>query len=260
MSGPILKSRKEIEEMRPANALTAQALKLVEEMVAPGITTAELDKAVERLIRKGGGTPSFLGYPAFKAGAINFPASICASINEEVVHGIPSDRTLNEGDIISVDIGVELNGWYGDAARTFGVGSISRKAQKLLDVTKQSLEKGIATLKPGVELNRLSAAIQDVAEGNGFSMVKDFVGHGIGRKMHEPPQIPNYVSRFFGAGSLRLKAGSVLAIEPMVNVGKSDVLTLADGWTVITKDRSLSAHFENSVAITEDGVIVLTEY
>ena len=259
MSAPILKSAEQIEAMREAGRVTARALKHLEEVVAPGVDTLTLDKAVEEVIVAAGGVPAFLGYPSATLGVADFPASICASINEEVVHGIPSaDRILREGDIISIDVGVILNGWFGDAARTFPVGKISRKASRLLKVTESSLREAISVLKPGVKLRRVSAAVQETAEASGFSVVRKFVGHGIGREMHEAPQVPNYVTRVFGDGGRRLDAGTVLAIEPMVNSGVSDVRVKPDGWTVITKDHSLSAHFEDTVAIGPTGPIVLT--
>lgn len=258
MSKPTFKTDAEIEAMRPASEITAQALKLMEEMVAPGVTTLEIDQAVEALIRKAGGIPAFLGYPSHKSGVSPFPASICASINEEVVHGIPCDRRLREGDIFSVDVGVEFDGWFGDAARTFAIGSVSRKAQKLIDVTRNSLEKATALMKEGVLLNKVSGAVQQEAEAHGFSVVKDFVGHGIGREMHEAPQVPNYASRLCRDGSIRLKKGLALAIEPMVNTGSHAVRVQKDGWTVVTKDRGLSAHFENTIVVGKDGPIVLT--
>lgn len=260
MTAPIVKSQTEIDEMRPAGELTARALKLVEEMVEPGVSTIEIDRAVEALIRDEGGIPAFLNYPSPKNGVPDYPASICASINEEIVHGIPAERTLKDGDIFSVDVGVKLNGWFGDAARTFAVGEISRKAQKLLDVTADCLAKATAALRPGVQLSKISSVVQETAATAGFSVVKDFVGHGIGREMHEPPQVPNYVSRVFPEGRTRLEVGTVLAVEPMVNIGGSAVRLLNDGWTVVTKDRTLSAHFENTIAIGEDGPIVLTVF
>lgn len=260
-----IKTPAELDKMREAGRIVAQALALIAEMVKPGVTTKELDNAVEALIIKAGGTPLFKNYPSAQRGAKPFPASICASINEQVVHGIPNDRELKDGDIVSVDIGVRLDGWCGDAAKTYPVGQVGRKAQKLLDVTKASLDKGIEAAKAGNKLFQVSAAVQKMAESNGFSVVRQFVGHGIGRDMHEEPQIPNYVPK---RGELldgddlscELKPGMVLAIEPMVNVGTFDVLLdRSNGWTVFTKDRSLSAHFEHSVAVTEDGPRILTE-
>lgn len=258
MSAPILKSMDEIEAMRPAGELVAQALLMIEEMVEPGVTTLEIDQAVEGLLVRSGGIPAFKGYPCAAPGGPDFPATICASVNEVVVHGIPDDRPLVEGEIISIDVGVDLNGWFGDAARTFPVGRVGRKAERLIRVTRECLSTAVAALKPGVKMRRVSAAIQETAEKAGYSVVRKFVGHGIGRQMHEPPQIPNYVSRMFGSPDLKLEAGAVLAIEPMVNAGTADVLVKSDGWTVHTKDHAPSAHFEDTVAIGPDGPIVLT--
>ena len=259
MAAPILKAPAEIEAMRRAGRLVAQALRRVEEMIAPGVTTGEIDAEVERVLLEGGGTPLFAGYPSSTAGVPPFPASICASVNEEVVHGIPGPRPLRLGDILSVDVGVRFAGFCGDAARTFAVGETSRKASRLLEVTEECLRRAIGLARPGVRLMRISAAIQEHAEANGFSVVRKFVGHGIGRQMHEPPQVPNYVSRQLSDGDWILQSGAVLAIEPMVNAGAADVRVQRNGWTVTTKDRSLSAHFEHTVAITERGPAILTE-
>lgn len=259
MERPILKIPEEIEKMRVANRIVAQALELVAGMIQPGISTWELDQAVERLILGAGAIPTFKGYPAPSPKVHPYPASICASLNEEVVHGIPSkDVLLKDGDIISVDIGTLIDGFCGDATRSYAVGNISKKAQKLLDTCKRSLDNAIRVLKPGVLLTEVCAAIQKEAEGNGFSVVKSFVGHGIGRNMHEPPQVPNYVSRGGRETNIELPVGTVLAIEPMINAGRSEVLVKPDGWTVITKDHSLSAHWEHTVAITASGADVLS--
>ena len=261
----ILKSSAELKKMREAGRIVAQALDLVGKLVAPGVTTKELDTAVEELIINAGGVPTFKNYPASSPRFPPFPASICASVNEQVVHGIPSERELRDGDIISIDVGVHLDGWCGDAAKTFGVGQMSRKAKKLLDVTENSLRRAIENVRPGKKLRDVSAAVQKEVESNGMSVVKQFVGHGIGRDMHEAPQIPNYVcgprERLDGSfPDCDLKTGMVLAIEPMVNLGASDVLVdRKDGWTIYTKDRTLSAHFEHSVAVTEEGPQILTE-
>ena len=259
MERPILKSPQDIEKMRAANKIVARALRLVETMAVPGVTTWDIDQAVEKLIIDAGAVPVFKNYPSYQQGVSPFPASICASINEEVVHGIPSkDRILVEGQILSVDIGAKIDGFCGDAARTFGVGQISKRAQKLLTVTAESLSKGIAAIRPGSTLRDIAYAVQQHAERNGFSVVKQFVGHGIGREMHEPPQVPNYVARGDREIDQKLLPGTVLAIEPMVNVGSSEVLVKSDGWTVITRDRTLSAHFENTVAITANGPEILS--
>ncbi len=238
-----IKSQKEINLMRQAGAIVARAHRLVEEMIAPGVTTIELDSAVEQLIRDSDAIPTFKGYGGF-------PNAICASVNEEVVHGIPSERKLNEGDIVSVDIGATYKGYVGDAAKTHAVGKISKEAQKLIDVTRGSFFKGIEFAREGYRLSDISHAIQTYAEGNGFSIVRDFVGHGVGRKLHEDPSIPNYGKKGHGP---RLKAGMTLAIEPMVNIGTHEVEILDNEWTVVTLDGQLSSHFEHSVLITGVG-------
>lgn len=259
MERPILKSPEDIEKMREANRVVAQALNLVKEMARPGISTWDIDAAVEKLIVDAGATPLFKNYPSYQRGVAPFPACICASVDEEVVHGIPSkERILREGQILSVDIGAKLNGFCGDAARTFGIGAVSKKAQKLLSVTEESLKKAVSVIRPGCTLRDIAHAVQQHVERNGFSVVKQFVGHGIGREMHEPPQVPNYVPHGDREIEQKLLPGAVLAIEPMVNVGGSDVIVRRDGWTVITRDRSLSAHFENTVAITEKGPVILS--
>lgn len=259
MERPILKSPQDIEKMRVANKIVAQALRLVEKMAVPGVSTWDIDQAVEKLIVGAGAVPVFKNYPSYQQGVAAYPASICASINEEVVHGIPSkERILMEGQILSVDIGAKIDGFCGDAARTFGIGAISKKAQKLLTVTSECLHRGISVIRPGCTLRDIAHAVQQHAERNGFSVVRQFVGHGIGREMHEPPQVPNYVARGDRDIEQKLLPGVVLAIEPMINVGGPEVLVKTDGWTVITRDRSLSAHFENTVAVTENGPIVLS--
>ncbi|HQA60742.1 MAG TPA: type I methionyl aminopeptidase, partial [Tepidanaerobacteraceae bacterium] len=244
----VLKSPREIELMRRAGEITALALEEIEKHVKPGITTIELDKIAEELILSHDATPAFKGYRGF-------PASICASINEEVVHGIPGLRRLQDGDIISIDIGAVFQGYYGDAARTFPVGQVSDDALKLIEVTKQSFFEGIAFAKQGYRLSDISHAIQSYVEGHNYSVVRDYVGHGIGQNMHEDPQIPNFGPP--GKGP-RLRAGMTLAIEPMVNLGEFEVYTLKNNWTVVTKDGSLSAHYENTVAITDGEPEVLT--
>lgn len=260
----VLKTPEQIAKMREAGRVVAQVLAKIGDMAVPGITTEELDKAVEKHILESGGIPLFKGVPSGSRHP-DFPASICASVNEVVVHGIPGPQQLKDGDIISIDVGVELDGWCGDAARTYAVGNISRKAQKLLDVTKAALFKGIEHAKAGRKLKDISGAVQAWVESHGFSVVRQFVGHGIGREMHEAPQIPNYVcrpnERLDGfMPELKLVPGMVLAIEPMVNIGGWEVLVdKKDGWTVRSKDRSLSAHFEHTVAITENGPQILTE-
>ncbi|HZD60274.1 MAG TPA: type I methionyl aminopeptidase [Anaerolineae bacterium] len=244
----IRKSKDEIATMRRAGRIVAQTLKLIENEIKPGVETLSLDSIAERSIRKSGARPAFKGYRGF-------PASICASINETVVHGIPSHRRLKEGDIISIDIGAEINGYYADAAATYPVGSISEEAVHLIDLTKSALEEGIAKCVEDNYLYDISHAIQVKAESAGYSVVREFVGHGIGREMHEDPQIPNFGLPRRGP---KIKVGMVFAIEPMVNMGDYKVDILPDGWTVVTADRRLSAHFEHTVAVTEDGPAVLT--
>lgn len=244
-----VKTAEEIGLMRKANQIVRDSLALIEEKIKPGMTTKRLDKIVYDYITGCGATPSFLGYEGY-------PASACISIDEEVVHGIPSDkRYIEEGQIVSVDIGSIYRGYNGDAARTFAVGKISAEKQKLIDVTKQSFFEGVKILKEGVRLGDLGHAIQSYVEANGFSVVRALVGHGIGTDMHEDPEVPNYGRAGHG---LRLKANMTIAIEPMVNAGTYDVVMLDDGWTVVTADGKPSAHYENTVAITEGGVEILS--
>jgi len=244
----VRKSQAEIETMREAGRVTARALNAVGAAVRPGITTAELDAIAVEVIAAAGARPAFKGYHGF-------PATICSSRNSVVVHGIPGKERLVEGDIISVDVGAIVDGYYGDSAYTWPVGAVSPAVAELLDATKRSLEAGIARCVAGMRLYDISAAVQHVAEGAGFSVVREYVGHGIGRSMHEEPQVPNYGTA--GRGPT-LQVGMVLAIEPMVNAGGPGVVQLDDGWTVVTSDGSASAHFEHTVAITEDGPLVLT--
>ncbi len=234
--------------MRAAGRVVGGVLRELAGRVKPGVTTRELDAFAEGYIRDLGATPAFLGYNGY-------PASICASVNEQVVHGIPSQRVLVEGDIIGVDVGAVLNGFVGDAARTFAVGGVSPEALKLMRVTQEALDLGIAAAVHGGHVQDIGAAVQAHAESQGFSVVRDFVGHGIGRKMHEDPQIPNYGRRGLGP---KLKAGMTLAIEPMLNAGGHAVEVLKDGWTVVTRDARLSAHFEDTVIVTEDKPQILT--
>lgn len=244
----ITKSAAELEIMREAGRITAKALRVVATAVRPGATTADLDRLAEEAIRAEGAAPAFKGYHGF-------PATLCTSLNDQVVHGIPGPRVLREGEIVSVDCGAIVDGYYGDSAMTFAVGDVSDEAKRLMTVTRESLEAGIARCIPGMRLYDISAAVQDVAERAGFSVVREYVGHGIGRSMHEDPQVPNYGKA--GTGPT-LKPGMVLAIEPMINAGRADVRSLDDGWTVVTLDGSLSAHFEHTVAVTENGPLVLT--
>ena len=244
----ICKSPAELERMKAANQVVAEVLAALREAVVPGVTTGELDAIAESRIRAAGAEPAFKGYHGF-------PASLCASVNEEVIHGIPSQRELVEGDIISLDIGAVLDGFYGDSAITVPVGRVSEPAAKLLEVTEESLHRAIAQVKIGARISDLGHAVQTHVEAHGFSVVREFVGHGIGSRLHEEPQIPNYGPA--GRGP-RLAEGMVLAIEPMVNLGKPAVRVLSDGWTAVTKDGQLSAHFEHTVAVTAAGPLVLT--
>ena len=248
-----LKSPREIEIMRRANVIVAEVLQELKARVAPDVTTLELDAIAEELTLKKKAVPAFKGY---SVGGRVYPRCLCASINEEIVHGIPSSRPLREGDIIGLDYGVIYDGFYGDSAITVGIGKVSEEAQRLMDVTEQSLYRGIQELQEGKRLGDLGAAVQRFAESAGFSVVRAFVGHGIGKKLHEEPPVPNYGEPDRG---LRLKEGMVLAIEPMVNVGSYEVEIKEDGWTAVTKDGSLAAHFEHSVAITKNGPYILSQ-
>ncbi len=248
-----LKSKDDLERMRRAGQIVAEVLQRLQAEAKPGVTTLDLDRIAEEMTRKRGAIPAFKGY---RVGTRVFPASLCVSINEEVVHGIPASRALKEGDIVGLDFGVVVEGYYGDAAVTVPVGKIAREAQHLLDATRESLWEGIRTIKVGSRLGDLSHAIQRYAESAGLSVVREFVGHGIGRRLHEEPQVPNFGEP--GRGRL-LREGMVLAIEPMLNLGEPGVLVKDDGWTAVTRDGSLSAHFEHSVAITAEGPMVLTQ-
>jgi len=244
-----IKNDNEIEKIRISCQIVAVVLEELRVKVKPGVTTLELDQFAEKSIRSRGGTPAFKGYRGFKG-------TLCTSINEEVVHGIPSERVLNEGDIISIDCGVLHDGFYGDSALTVPVGKIDKETQHLLDVTEKSLELAIEAAQPGHTVKDLGRAVQKYVEGEHFSIVRNFVGHGIGRELHEEPQIPNYVTP---GDSPVLKAGMVVAIEPMVNAGGEEILLAEDGWTAFTKDGKRSAHFEHTIAITDQGPLVLTE-
>lgn len=245
----VLKSASEIAKMSLAGQIVADTLDELKRLVKPGISTQELDRFAEAFIMKRGAKPAFKGYR-------NFPASLCTSINEQVVHGIPSDRVLLEGDIIGLDLGAIVDGYYGDAAVTVPVGTINPKVEQFLKVTEEALYRGIEQVRCGNRLSDISNAVQSYVEAAGFSVVRDFVGHGIGRELHEEPQVPNFGKP--GQGP-RLKAGMVLAIEPMVNMGGSEVRILSDNWTAVTQDGSLSAHFEHTVAVTGDGPVILTQ-
>jgi methionyl aminopeptidase len=242
------KSKKEIEKMRAAGRLTGLVLQELKSLAQPGVTTIEIDRAAEKMIRDAGGLPTFKGYHGF-------PYSICASVNEQVVHGFPSDYKLKEGDIFSIDCGVTLDGFVGDTATTVPVGRVSESWLALVRVTEECLELAIEQCRPGRHLGDIGAAVQQHAEGQGYSVVREYVGHGIGRRMHEDPQIPNYGKP--GQGP-KIKAGYVFAVEPMINLGAHHTKVLADGWTVVTLDGKPSAHVEHTIAITEEGPEVLT--
>ncbi len=244
----VLKSASELQRMREAGRIVALAHQEIKSQIRPGMTTKRIDQIVEEVIRDHGATPSFKGYNGF-------PGSVCVSVNEELVHGIPGDRVLQEGDIVSVDIGACYQGYHGDSAWTYPVGEISSEAERLLQVTEASLYKGLAEAIPGERLGNISHAIQTLVEEEGFSIVREYVGHGIGQNLHEEPNVPNYGPP--GRG-LRLRPGLTLAIEPMVNLGSRHVRTLDDGWTVVTQDGALCAHFEHTIAITENGHEILT--
>lgn len=246
----ITKSPEEIEIMRRAAQLVTKTLNMVKETIKPGMTTAELDQLVEQFILDHGAKPGFKGFHGY-------PASACISIDDEVVHGIPGDRVMREGQIVSVDVGTIIDGYYGDSARTFVLGEIPAELQRLLDTTQRALEAGIEQARPGNRVGNISHAVQQVAEKEGgFGVVRQLVGHGIGRSMHEEPQVPNFGSTNEGP---KLRAGIVICIEPMVNMGTHQVKTLPDGWTVVTADGRPSAHFEHQVAITDDGPDVLSK-
>jgi methionyl aminopeptidase len=246
----VCKSPAEIDKMRRAGHIVRQVLDEMRGMVKPGITTMDLERAAEKSIREFGAKPAFKGY-------YDYPCVLCTSVNDEIVHGIPSEnRTLKEGDLVSIDCGVVLEGYYGDSAVTVPVGAVTNEAQKLLDVTEQSLYKGIDAAVVGATVGDVGAAVQQFVESNGFSVVREFVGHGIGTRLHEDPQVPNYGTRGHGP---RLREGMVIAIEPMVNAGKSGARLLEDKWTAVTEDGSFSAHFEHCVAVTPDGPVILTK-
>jgi methionyl aminopeptidase len=247
----VCKSQSEIDKMRKSGRIVRETLDELRSMVAPGVTTMDLEKAAERKIWKSGAKPAFKGY-------YDYPCVLCTSVNEEIVHGIPSEkRVLKAGDIVSIDCGVVLDGYYGDAAITVAVGdSVSPERQKLMEVTEQSLYKAIEQVKIGNRVSDIGAAVQEYVEANGFSVVREFVGHGIGTKLHEEPQVPNFRS---GGADTRLREGMVLAIEPMVNSGRPEAKVLDDKWTAVTADGSSSAHFEHCVAVTKDGPLILTQ-
>lgn len=247
----IVKNSEQIRHMRVAGRITGEAILIGGEMVRPGISTKQIDEKIRHHIEKCGARPSFLGYGGF-------PGSACISVNEQVIHGIPSyDKILEEGDIVKIDVGAYIGGFHGDSARTFACGKISEEAQRLIDVTKRSFELGVeAAGKEGARIGDIGFAVNEYVVANGFSTVKKYVGHGVGHDLHEDPNVPNYGTPGRGA---RICRGMVIAIEPMVNMGTDEVLELKDGWTVITKDRKLSAHYEHTVAITENGPELLTK-
>jgi methionyl aminopeptidase len=244
----VCRSQGEIAKLRRVNQLVGRILAELRHMATPGITTAEIDRLAEARVREAGAEPAFKGYHGY-------PATICASVNEQVVHGIPSDRKLIEGDILSIDMGAKLDGFYGDSAVTVPIGTVAPEAAALLRVTEEGLLRGIEAVKPGARVSDIGAAVQEHVESHGFSVVREFVGHGIGTSLHEEPQIANYGP---GGRGPRLSEGMVLAIEPMVNAGKPGVKVLSDGWTAVTRDSSLSAHFEHTVVVTKDGCEILT--
>ena len=244
-----VKSSRELNAMKDACRISAQALQLAGELIRPGITTGEIDREIRRFIEKAGAKPSFLGYGGF-------PASACISVNETVIHGIPGTRVICEGDIVSVDVGAYYNGYHGDNAATFAAGAIAPEAQALLDATRESLYEGIRAAQPGNRVGDIGAAVQQYVEARGYSVVRQYVGHGVGTDLHEDPNVPNFGTA--GRGP-RLLPGMTLAIEPMINMGTHEVKVLGDKWTVVTADGRLSAHFEHTVAITPDGPVILTQ-
>ena len=244
----VCRSQSEIEKLRRVNQLVARILAELRQVVVPGITTTDIDELAERRVREAGAEPAFKGYHGY-------PATVCASVNEQVVHGIPSSRPLVTGDIVSIDMGAKLDGFFGDCAVTVPVGTVSPQASELLRVTEEALFRGIDCVRPGARVSDIGAAVQQHVEAQGFSVVREFVGHGIGTSLHEEPQVANYGPAGHGP---RLSEGMVLAIEPMVNAGKPAVKVLSDGWTAVTRDKSLSAHFEHTVVVTREGWEILT--
>lgn len=251
----LLKNRHQIDKLRAAGRLVAETMQLVGEHVRAGVTTAELDSIAEEYIRRHKGTPSYKGYRGSSSNYPPFPGTICASVNEVICHGIPGTRLLKEGDIISVDIGATLDGWHGDTCATFAVGKLDRQSENLLEITRQSLEQGIAAAGPGKRLGDIGAAIQGLVEAQKFSVVREYTGHGLGRRLHEEPTVLHYGKA--GSG-MALRPGMVFTIEPMVNVGKPGTVLLGDGWTVVTADGSRSAQFEHTIAIMDNGVEILS--
>jgi len=244
-----IKSDDELELMKKAGRIAALAREAAAECIKPGVTTRSIDSTVKRVIQSHGAIPSFLGYGGF-------PASACISVNDEIIHGIPSGRVLKEGDIVKIDVGAMFKGFHGDCAGTYGVGSISPEAKKLIEVTEQSFYEGMKAAVVGNRIGDISEAVQKYVEGFGYGVIRDYVGHGIGKKLHESPEVPNYVSRIRGP---RLEKGMTIAVEPMVAMGSYAVKVLSNDWTVVTCDGSLTAHYENTIAILEDGPIILTD-
>lgn len=245
-----IKSEAAIEKMRLAGGIVNETLMLLGGLIKPGVSTAQLDKEAEELIRSRGAIPSFLNYNGY-------PKNVCISINEQVVHGIPGKRIIHDGDIVSVDVGAKIHGYHGDAARTFIAGEPSEEAKRLVRITKECFFEGLEFAKEGYFISDISRAIQKHAEEAGYGVVREMIGHGIGTEMHESPEVPNYVDRRCGRGA-RLKNGMTIAIEPMINMGRKEIRTLSDGWTVVTADGSPSAHYENTIAITAGGPVILT--
>lgn len=245
----ILKTTAELQKMRRAGAITAEALQVGGAAVKPGITTGEIDRVIKQFILSKGAKPSFLGYGGF-------PKSACISVNDEVIHGIPGKRVIKEGDIVSIDVGALIGGYHGDTAATFAAGRVSDEASALMAATQESLMEAIAAARPGNRIGDIGHAVQSYVEARGYSVVREYVGHGVGRDMHESPEVPNYGAAGHG---VRLAAGMVIAIEPMINAGAAAIRVLDDKWTVVTKDGKLSAHFEHTVAITNDGPVILTK-
>ena len=246
------KSRREIEKMRQAGRIVAEVLALVEAELKPGVTTGHLDRLAEKHIRSSGAVPSFKGY-GHRSNP--FPASLCISIDDEVVHGIPGERSIRDGQIVSIDAGAIYDGWHGDGARTFVVGDPKPEVSTLIDTTRLAMMAGIAAAVPGAHLGDISAAIEDIARPHGYGIVRQFVGHGIGTEMHQEPQVPNYRT---GSRGMKLEPGICLAIEPMLTLGSHEVEVKPDGWTIVTSDGSLAAHFEHTIAVTEQGPQILT--
>ncbi|MCC6681060.1 MAG: type I methionyl aminopeptidase [Phycisphaeraceae bacterium] len=253
-----LKTRQEIEKMRAAGRVVRRVLDGCRRLCQPGVTTRQIDEEADRLIRENHAQGLFKNYPTYRPGE-GFPSTICISVNEVVVHGIADERRLKDGDIVGIDCGVQLDGWCGDSATTVLVGDVAPEVRKLCQDTEHVLELAIDNMRPGRKWSQVARLMQNYAESQGYGVVRDFVGHGIGQKMHEEPKVPNFVSRDLLRNDIELREGMVLAVEPMCNLGSRDVRTLDDGWTVVTVDRKPSAHYEHTVAVTADGVEVLTD-